>query len=80
MVLEKGAGMRCRFTEEALRRFRERLSHMKRLYRSRTSRILGGVCGGLSAYSDIDPNLIRILWVALTLISIGIGVLVYIVA
>ena len=53
---------------------------MKRLYRSRTSRILGGVCGGISAYSDIDPNLIRILWVALTLISIGIGVLVYIVA
>jgi phage shock protein C len=53
---------------------------MKRLYRSRTSRILGGVCGGISAYSDIDPNLIRILWVALTLISIGLGVLVYIVA
>ena len=53
---------------------------MKRLYRSRTSRILGGVCGGLSAYSDIDPNLIRILWVVLTLLSVGIGVVAYIVA
>lgn len=53
---------------------------MKRLYRSRTNRILGGVCGGLSAYSDIDPNLIRILWVVLTLLSVGIGVIAYIVA
>lgn len=53
---------------------------MKRLYRSRTSRILGGVCGGLSAYFDIDANLIRLLWVAMTVISIGLGVIVYIVA
>ena len=53
---------------------------MKRLYRSRTDRILGGVCGGLSAYFDIDANLIRILWVVLILLSIGFGVIVYIVA
>ena len=53
---------------------------MQRLYRSRTDRILGGVCGGLSIYADIDPNIIRILWVALTIISIGIGVVAYIVA
>jgi phage shock protein PspC (stress-responsive transcriptional regulator) len=53
---------------------------MQRLYRSRTDRILGGVCGGLSTYADIDPNIIRILWVALTIISVGIGVVAYIVA
>lgn len=53
---------------------------MKRLYRSRRERIFGGVCGGFGTYVDTDPNIIRILWVILTLVSIGIGVVVYIVA
>jgi phage shock protein PspC (stress-responsive transcriptional regulator) len=53
---------------------------MKRLYRSRTSRILGGICGGLGTYFDTDPNIIRILWVALTILSVGVGVIAYIVA
>ena len=53
---------------------------MKRLYRSRTNRFLGGVCGGLSSYADIDPNILRLLWVALTIISVGIGIAVYIAA
>lgn len=53
---------------------------MKRLYRSRTERLLGGVCGGIGQYYDTDPNLIRILWVVLTLLSVGIGVIAYIVA
>ena len=52
---------------------------MKRLFRSRTDRILGGICGGLGTYFDTDPNIIRILWVALTIISVGVGVIVYIV-
>jgi phage shock protein PspC (stress-responsive transcriptional regulator) len=53
---------------------------MQRLYRSRTDRILGGICGGLSTYTDVDPNIIRVLWVALTLLSIGVGIIAYIVA
>jgi phage shock protein PspC (stress-responsive transcriptional regulator) len=53
---------------------------MKRLYRSKTERLLGGICGGIGQYYDTDPNLIRILWVVLTLLSIGIGVIAYIVA
>jgi len=53
---------------------------MKRLYRSKTERLLGGVCGGIGQYYDTDPNLIRILWVVLTLLSVGIGVIAYIVA
>lgn len=56
------------------------LFFMKRLYRSRRERILGGVCGGIGTYVDTDPNIIRILWIILTLVSIGIGVVVYIVA
>jgi phage shock protein C len=53
---------------------------MKRLYRSKTERLLAGVCGGIGLYYDTDPNLIRILWVVLTLLSFGIGVIAYIVA
>ena len=34
---------------------------MKRLYRSRRERMLGGVCGGLAEYFATDPTLIRLL-------------------
>ena len=38
---------------------------MKRLYRSRSNRILAGVCGGLGEYLNIDPVIIRILAVVI---------------
>ncbi len=39
----------------------------KQLYRSQTNRIIGGVCGGLAEYFDIDPTIIRIIAVILLL-------------
>lgn len=48
----------------------------KKLYRSRTDSMLAGVCGGLGAYFDIDPTLIRLLFVLSTLFS-GLGILIY---
>jgi phage shock protein PspC (stress-responsive transcriptional regulator) len=45
------------------------------LQRSSTDRMLGGVCGGLAAYSGLDPVLWRVGMVALTLL--GPGVVVY---
>ncbi len=53
---------------------------MKRLYRSRKERILGGVCGGLGEHIEVDPNIIRLVWVIVTLISLGIGIIVYLAA
>jgi phage shock protein PspC (stress-responsive transcriptional regulator) len=53
---------------------------MKRLYRSGTERILGGVCAGIGEYSDVDPTIVRLIWVVLTLLSLGIGIVAYIVA
>ncbi len=38
-------------------------SQYKKLYRSRENRMLGGVCGGLGEYFDIDPTLVRVLFV-----------------
>jgi phage shock protein C len=49
----------------------------KRLYRSRKDRILGGVCGGMGNYFNLDPVLIRVIWVVL-LFAAGVGFLAYI--
>ena len=49
------------------------------LRRSRTDRVIGGVCGGLGRYFDVDPVLLRIAAVALSLAS-GFGVLAYVIA
>ena len=35
----------------------------KRLYRSRTERMFSGICGGLAEYFDIDPTLVRLIFV-----------------
>jgi phage shock protein PspC (stress-responsive transcriptional regulator) len=51
----------------------------KQLYRSRTDKILGGVCGGIAEYFHVDPVLIRVLWVILIFIM-GTGILAYLVA
>lgn len=50
----------------------------RRLYRSRSDRLLWGVCGGLGAYFDIDPVIIRVLFVVATF-SGGIGIIAYII-
>jgi phage shock protein C len=52
---------------------------MKRLYRSRKNRMLGGVCGGIAEYFDIDPVIVRLLAVALFFVG-GSAVLAYIIA
>ncbi len=52
----------------------------KRLYRSRTDRMLAGVLGGLAEYFGLDPSLVRIGYVLVTFFSAGIpGILLYLV-
>lgn len=50
----------------------------KKLYRSRSDRRIAGVCGGLAAYFNIDPTLIRLLFV-LGLLFVGGTLLAYII-
>jgi phage shock protein PspC (stress-responsive transcriptional regulator) len=52
---------------------------VKRLERSRSDRMLAGVCGGLARYFDIHPAFYRIGFVVLTLIG-GAGILIYLAA
>lgn len=51
----------------------------KRLYRSRNQVILGGVCGGIAEYFDIDVTIVRLIWALIALVG-GSGVLLYIIA
>ena len=51
---------------------------MKKLYRSNTNRMLVGVAGGMADYFNMDPTIMRILWVLVGLS--GTGILIYIIA
>lgn len=51
---------------------------MKRVYRSRKDRMICGVCGGIAEYLNVDPNIIRLLWI-LFACGAGAGILAYIV-
>jgi len=51
----------------------------KKLYRSRTDRMIAGVCGGLGKYLGIDPTLIRLIFALLVFFGVGSGLLVYLI-
>jgi len=51
----------------------------KRFYRSRTDKKLAGVCAGIASYFEIDPTLVRLIWIVFTFAG-GAGLLVYIIA
>jgi phage shock protein C len=50
----------------------------RKLYRSNTDKMLGGVCGGLAVYAGIDPIIVRLFFVIFTLAG-GAGVLIYLI-
>ena len=60
---------------------RERTSH-KRLMLSATNKKLAGVCGGLAEYLDVDATVVRLIWVALSVVPGGFvgGALAYVLA
>jgi phage shock protein C len=51
----------------------------KTLYRSRDDRMAGGVCAGIADYFDLDPTVVRLLAVLVTLLSSGGAIIVYVV-
>lgn len=54
-------------------------SSPKQLRRSRSARMIAGVCGGIAEYFGIDANLVRLVMVVLTFFG-GTGVLIYLIA
>ena len=51
----------------------------KKLYRSK-KKMIGGVCGGIGDFFDIDPTVVRVIWAFVTVLSIGAGILAYLLA
>jgi phage shock protein C len=51
----------------------------KKLYRSPNDKFIGGVCGGLAEYFNVDSSIIRILWLIMIFFG-GMGILLYIVS
>ncbi len=53
---------------------------MKKLYRSRTDKMIGGVCGGLAENFGWDPTIVRIVYALVSILSAAFpGILVYLV-
>ena len=52
----------------------------RKLTRSTTNRSICGVCGGIGEYINIDPTIIRIIWIFCSLTSCGTGLIVYLIA
>lgn len=50
----------------------------KKLYRSRSNRVIAGVCGGLGEYLSIDPIILRVVFVAMAFAG-GSGILIYLI-
>ena len=74
-TVEEGKGAQGEYREE-----KEKDYAQKRLIRSKSDRMIFGVCGGLGKYFGVDPTLIRLGFAFLTLLSgIGPGIVVYII-
>jgi len=54
------------------------MNEEKRLQRSRSQRMLAGVCGGIAEYYGWDPTIVRVAWIILTLLG-GSGILLYVI-
>lgn len=50
-----------------------------RLYRSRDDAVIGGVAGGVAKALDLDPSIVRVVWVLLAFLTSGVAGLVYLV-
>lgn len=54
------------------------MSEPKKLTRSKSDKKLFGVCGGLAKYLDVDPTILRVIWILLFFCA-GTGLLAYLI-
>lgn len=60
------------------RKITKKMSEYKKLYRTRDKKICG-VCGGIAEYFELDPTIMRLLWVVFGFVSCLTGVIAYLV-
>ena len=51
----------------------------KKLYKIEDGKKLDGVCGGIAEYLNIDPTLVRLVWALVTLCTVGVGLIGYLI-
>lgn len=51
----------------------------KKFYLSRENKMIGGVCGGLAAYFNMDPTLTRGLCIIFSILTLGLGAILYLI-
>ena len=49
-----------------------------RIYRSRNERMIAGVAGGIAEYADVDPTIVRLIWIAALLTTGPLALLLYV--
>lgn len=52
---------------------------IRRLYRSRTDKQIAGVAGGLAAFLNVDPTVVRIVWVLAAFTTFPVAPIVYLI-
>jgi phage shock protein PspC (stress-responsive transcriptional regulator) len=53
---------------------------MRKLFLSERNKVIAGVCGGIGEYFNVDPTLVRLAWAAFTVLSLGAGIILYLIA
>ncbi len=54
-------------------------STVKKFLRDHSNRRIAGICGGLAAYLNIDSNMCRMIWIIFSFVTLGVGVVLYII-
>jgi phage shock protein C len=55
------------------------MKEVKKLYRSRTNRMVSGLCGGLGEYIGLDPTIVRVIVTILTIVFAGVPAGIYLI-
>ncbi|MBN1502588.1 PspC domain-containing protein [Candidatus Woesearchaeota archaeon] len=59
----------------------KKMTNARRFYRNKKNRVIAGVCSGLAGYFNLDPVLVRLLWVLVVLLTgLAPGVIMYLIA
>lgn len=54
------------------------MNENRKIYRSRSDQMIAGVCGGLAEWLDLDPSIMRLIFVLLAL-AVGHGIIIYLI-
>ena len=66
-------------TADSVEKRRHTMDLREKLYRSETDKMICGVCAGIGEYLNLDPTVVRLLWVLFSMMG-GAGLLAYIIA